>query len=204
MRPTPLAGLDALPARGPSSAVRPTPLAGLDVLPARLALRGALLVGRTGGRIGAGEDAIGLRRATHRLGDATREQRADPHADRDPLRDVDVVAGRSSASTIASATCSGSTVAVRPRPFVRPAASSVLTGTGITTLVSTPLPRISPRIASVSPTTACFVAEYVAPPGTPALPAVEAMLTRWPVRRGRKRASASLEPKMTPWRLMSI
>ena len=86
----------------------------------------------------------------------------------------------------------------------RPDPSSVLTTTGITIDTSISVLRTSARIASLSPTTACLVAQYVAPPGKPPFPATEAMLTRWPRLRGRKRSSASLEPRMTPLRLMSI
>ena len=61
----------------------------------------------------------------------------------------------------------------------------------------------SPRTASVRPMTACLVAEYVAPPGAPYLPACEAMLTTWPRLRAIMRGSAIFMPWMTPWRLMS-
>ncbi len=66
-----------------------------------------------------------------------------------------------------------------------------------------PEPRSSARIASVRPTTACLVAQYVAPPGNPPLPAIEASWTMCPRPRGRNRCSASFEPMMTPMTLTS-
>ena len=58
-----------------------------------------------------------------------------------------------------------------------PADSSVLTTPGITQVTSIGVPRSSARTASDTPTTKCFVPEYVAPPAKPTLPAVEAMFT---------------------------
>jgi hypothetical protein len=64
--------------------------------------------------------------------------------------------GFSMASATAVATSSGRRVF--PRPPLVPAASSVSTTTGITTLTSTPLPRSSSRTATLYPYTACLEA----------------------------------------------
>ena len=63
-----------------------------------------------------------------------------------------------SASTIAAATSSGSW-GLTPRVSGSPEPSSVLTTTGMTTLMSTPLSRSSARSDSLRPTTACLVAQ---------------------------------------------
>ncbi len=73
----------------------------------------------------------------------------------------------------------------------------------MTQVISIPEPRTSVRTASLTPTTKCFVPEYVAPPAKPTRPAVEAMFTIWPRPRGSIRASASFVPCSTPWTLMS-
>ena len=64
--------------------------------------------------------------------------------------------GRSSASTIASATSSGWSTLIA-RVSGRPEPSSVLTTAGITHEISIPLPRSSARTASETPTTKCLV-----------------------------------------------
>src|SRR3954467_12546849 len=73
----------------------------------------------------------------------------------------------------------------------------------MTTETSMPSSPCSARIASDRPTTPNLVAEYVAPPGVPYLPADEATFTRWPCPRAWKRETASFEPRTTPRRLMS-
>ena len=79
------------------------------------------------------------------------------------------------------------------------AVSSVLTTVGITQWTSTPLPRSSARTASLIPTTACLVAGVGGDAReAPLLPACEAMLTMWPLPRGRSRSIASWVPAMTP------
>ena len=65
--------------------------------------------------------------------------------------------GTSSASTISLATSEASTGLTQRWPT--PLVSSVLTTVGITQATSIPLSRSSARTASLSPTTACLVAE---------------------------------------------
>jgi hypothetical protein len=109
---------------------------------------------------------------------------------------------RSTARTMASPTTVGSTGRTRAEPS--PSAISVAMIAGMTTVTAMSLPRSSPRSDSLSPMTACLVAEYVAPPGDAILPATEAALTMCPRPRRRIRARASLEPVSTPPRLTAI
>src|SRR4051794_13233969 len=110
---------------------------------------------------------------------------------------------RRSASSTASATSSAVTCA---RVLGRPCPSSIAVSTcaGWTTENSTPDPRYSSRSDSVSPTTPCLVAEYVALPGSGTRPTPEATFTRWPDRLGSIRAKASFEPIVVPKRFTSI
>src|SRR6476660_958707 len=79
---------------------------------------------------------------------------------------------RRTARTMASPTTVGSTGRT-PRAEPSPSAISVAMIAGMTMETAIPLPRSSPRSDSLSPTTACLVAEYVAPPGDAILPATE-------------------------------
>src|SRR6476619_2018815 len=90
---------------------------------------------------------------------------------------------RRTARTMASPTTVGSTGRT-PRAEPSPSAISVAMIAGMTMETAIPLPRSSPRSDSLSPTTACLVAEYVAPPGDAILPATEPRLTIWPRPRG--------------------
>src|SRR5258707_1093304 len=84
---------------------------------------------------------------------------------------------------MASPTTVGSTGRT-PRAEPSPSAISVAMIAGMTMETAIPLPRTSPRSDSLRPTTACLVAEYVAPPGEAILPPIEATLTMRPRGRG--------------------
>src|SRR6478752_7122310 len=63
---------------------------------------------------------------------------------------------------------------LKPRAWPTPSIISVLVKAGSTTEKCSPLRRFSRRMASVKPSTACLVAEYVAMPGTGMIPLADA------------------------------
>ena len=99
----------------------------------------------------------------------------------------------------------GSDVLDAARLRAGPAASSVLTTTGID--AARPRCRVSrssARTASLTPTTKCLVPQYVAPPGKPPLPARRGDVDEVAAAAGRACAAAtSFMPYITPWTLMS-
>ncbi len=85
-----------------------------------------------------------------------------------------------------------------PIGALTPSPNAVSTTPGMTMVRLSPLSSISPFTDSLKPTIPNFVAAYVAPPGSPALPSVEETFTMWPRPRGVIRRIASRVPWITP------
>lgn len=93
---------------------------------------------------------------------------------------------------------------VRNAQRSRPADNSVCTIPGRMAQTVIPCGGNSSRSAADSPTTPNLVAQYVATPGKPAMPAIDAILIRVPPPRAMKRPAAGLPPRITPRKSISI